>query len=77
MSGFLIKNMPERLHEQLKRRADRNHRSLTKEALAILEEALSGGVDRPTLARIDRRRVRGAEPLTDAILRRGKTQGRP
>jgi len=76
MPGLLIKNVPEGLHKRLKRRAARNHRSLTKEALAILEAALSERVDRPSLAQIDRRRVRGTGLLNDTVIRRGKMQGR-
>jgi len=36
-----IKNVPEELAHQLRERARRHHRSLQKELLAILEEALS------------------------------------
>jgi len=72
MPGLLIKDFPKDLHDQLKLRALRNHRSLTREALAILEEALRTNPPRPTLAQIDRWRIRGAKPLTDEILRRAK-----
>lgn len=41
MGALVIKNLPEDLHQRLKLRARRNHRSLTKEAIAILE----AGVD--------------------------------
>jgi plasmid stability protein len=77
MAGLLIKNIPPELHEDLKRRAAANHRSLTKEALAILEAALREEAERPTLAQLDRHRIRGAKRLTDAVVRRGKTLGRP
>jgi len=77
MPGLLIKDFPKDLHEQLKNRAARNHRSLTREALAILEAALAGRADRPSLTLIDRRRIRGPKPLTDSIIRRGKTSSRP
>ncbi len=76
MAGLLIRDLPEELHERLKRRAADNHRSLTKEALAILEAALSDRDGRPTPTQLDRRRVRGARTLTDALIRRGKTAGR-
>lgn len=36
-----IKNVPEELAERLRERAKRNHRSLQKELLAILEEAVA------------------------------------
>lgn len=76
MPGLLIKDIPEHLHVQLKKRAARNHRSMTREAIAILEAALAGRPDRPSLAEIDRMRVRGKKPLTDAFLRKARTQGR-
>lgn len=37
MTSLVIKNIPEGLHERLKRRAARNHRSLSKEIIAVLE----------------------------------------
>ena len=77
MPGLLIKNVPPELHEALKRRAARNHRSLMKEALAVLEAALAGRANRPSAAEMKRLRVRGAKRLTDAIIRRARTTGRP
>ncbi len=41
MPGLLIKEFPEALHYKLKARAARNKRSMTKEALYLLEMALS------------------------------------
>jgi plasmid stability protein len=41
MAALVIKNLPESLHRRLKARARRNHRSLTKEAIAILEAGAS------------------------------------
>jgi plasmid stability protein len=35
------KNVPEALHARLKKRAERNRRSLSKEAVVCLEQALS------------------------------------
>lgn len=40
MSVLVIKNLPDAVHERLKARAARNHRSLTKEAIALLEAAV-------------------------------------
>jgi plasmid stability protein len=76
MSGLLIKDVPPLLHRSLKRRAARHRRSLTKEALAILEAALQTDAAAVPLAQLDRRRVRGRRPLTDALIRRGKERGR-
>ena len=42
MSGLLIKDFPPELHRRLKEEAARHHRSMTWQALALLEEVLSG-----------------------------------
>lgn len=42
MSALLIKDFPPELHRKLKEEAARNHRSMTRQALALLEQALSG-----------------------------------
>jgi hypothetical protein len=39
MADILIKNVPKEVHEKLKEMALYHHRSMTKEALAVLEEA--------------------------------------
>ncbi len=41
MPSILLKNLPENLHRSLKARAARNHRSLNKEAIALLEAAIA------------------------------------
>jgi len=41
MKTLSIKNVPETLHEQLKKRARHNHRSLNGELLALLERAVA------------------------------------
>ena len=40
MTALLIKNVPPPLHERLKEEAQKHHRSMTKEALFILEQGL-------------------------------------
>ena len=40
MGTLVIKNLPEQLHDKLRRQAERNHRSLNKEAMVVLEQAL-------------------------------------
>jgi plasmid stability protein len=47
MSTLVIKNMPDQLHEKLRRQAERNHRSLNKETVAVLEKALGATTRRP------------------------------
>lgn len=77
MASLLIRNLPDAIHVRLKERAARHRRSLSREALVILEASLKDAEGRPTLESMDRRRVRGKKPLTDAILRRAKATGRP
>ena len=40
MPGILIKDVPPEIHRKLKERAAKNRRSMTKEALSILEFVL-------------------------------------
>jgi len=42
MAALVIKNLPDSLHRRLKEEAARNRRSMTQQALAILENALAG-----------------------------------
>lgn len=41
MAALLIKDFPPELHQKLKEEAARYHRSMTRQAMALLEEALS------------------------------------
>lgn len=43
MPGLLIKDFPPELHVRLKQEAARHHRSMTRQALVLLEQALQGG----------------------------------
>ena len=40
MAAILIKNVPDSLKRELKRQAERNHRSMNQQALAMLEQAV-------------------------------------
>jgi hypothetical protein len=40
MPALLIKNVPPEVHEWLKREAERNRRSMTQQAIVILEEGM-------------------------------------
>lgn len=56
MSTLVIKNMPDKLHKLLKVQAERNHRSVTKEAIRLLESGLApSAVRRPLPEPIDLR----------------------
>jgi plasmid stability protein len=76
MSALLIEDLPEPLHVRLKARAARRGRTVEAEALWILERATADRVT-PTLAEIDALRVRGATPLTQALIDEARMDGRP
>jgi antitoxin FitA len=40
MPTLVVKNLPEKLHERLKAQAQQHHRSITKEAISLLEQGL-------------------------------------
>jgi plasmid stability protein len=77
MPGLLIKDLPADLHRSLRARADAHHRSIAREALCILEDALADRAGPPPLDEIDRLRVRGRRPLTQALLDSARDSGRP
>ena len=72
MAGLAIKNLPSALHQRLKQRAARNHRSMTKEVLAVLEQALGAG---PGASKTPPP-FKGRFPLTDGFLDKAKRTGR-
>jgi plasmid stability protein len=80
MAAITIKDVPEHLHRKLKAQAKANHRSLNREAIACLEQAVGGGRIDPNefLAGVRelRSRIRGPA-ITDAWLRKAKNEGRP
>lgn len=41
MTTLVVKNLPDPLHQRLREQAQRNHRSITKEAIVILEQGLA------------------------------------
>lgn len=47
VSTLVVKNLPNHLHEALRARARRNHRSLNKEAASIIEQAVREGAVQP------------------------------
>lgn len=46
MPTLVVKNLPEPLHERLKAQAQQHHRSITKEAIYLLEQGLLAKVNR-------------------------------
>jgi plasmid stability protein len=80
MATLTVKNIPDDLYEKLRQRAKARNRSVNREIIVCIQEALeSRRVDPESfLARIKalHRRI-PAPPLTDRMLRRTKTEGRP
>jgi hypothetical protein len=70
MASILIKDIPPELHERLRQAALRDHRSLNKEVVALLEEAL-----KPRAAELPPV-IRGTFPLTHGWLEQAISDGR-
>lgn len=49
MSTLVIKNLPETLHRRLKDQAERNRRSVTQEAISLIESGITVPRIAPTL----------------------------
>lgn len=71
MSALLIKDVPPELHARLKREATRNHRSMNRHALVLLEQALNLSAP-PKLPPP----AKGKFLLTDKWLNAAKRKGR-
>jgi plasmid stability protein len=74
MSTLVVKNLPEELHEKLRRQAKRNHRSINKEAVAVLEQALGG--ERQSLELSPPLRLRGGYRPTIEDIEAAIAEGR-
>lgn len=72
MPSLVIKKLPADLHRKLKDQAARHHRSMTREAVALLEEALA----RSEGVREAPPPYRGRFPLTGDLIDQGKREGR-
>lgn len=72
MAGLAIKQLPSALHQRLKQRAARNHRSMTKEVIAVLEDALGA---EPAASKVPPP-FKGRFALTDRFLDKAKRAGR-
>jgi plasmid stability protein len=71
MPALLIKDIPPELHSRLKQEAARNHRSMNRHVLAILEKALVSEPSRELPAP-----AKGKFLLTDRWLHKAKREGR-
>jgi len=72
MPGFVIKDLPTELHRKLKEQAARHHRSMTKEVLAVLEQALTAQAPPPKAPPP----FRGRFALTGKFLDKARREGR-
>jgi plasmid stability protein len=70
--GLVIKDLPEKLHRQLKDRASRHHRSMTKEVLVMLEQALATDTGLSPV----HVPFKGSFALTDDFIDRARREGR-
>ncbi len=78
MPGLLIKDFPPELHRKLKDEAARHHRSMTRQALALLEQALSS--ETRNAAELMHKPINPAKPVPAnnvvAVIREGRKSGR-
>lgn len=77
MPSLTLKDIPKRLHQQLRERAERNRRSLSQEAIACLEQIIAiKPVDPDALLAKIRALRAGIEPVPhheiDAWINRGR-----
>ena len=73
MPTIVVKNVPEELHARLKARAERNHRSVTKELLTLIESGTAARRVAPVLP--PPIKLKGG-PLTDEDLYAWRSDGR-
>jgi hypothetical protein len=72
MSDILIRNVPETMKQKLKTRAEKHHRSVSKEIYAILEESIIETYQ----VRETPKPYRGKFKVTDEFISDAKNAGR-
>jgi plasmid stability protein len=80
MAALTLRNIPDDLYQDLKQQAVSHHRSLNKEVVYLLEQALTRDTanDMDWLRRAEA--LRGSldiPPLNDEMLNQAKNEGRP
>jgi plasmid stability protein len=77
--NFTLKNIPDDIYGKIKVRAERNHRSINGEIIAILGDAVMARRKSAAeiLARADELRSHTRGFLTDEFINRAKREGRP
>ena len=68
MSTLVVKKLPEPLHERLRERAARNRRSVTQEAIHILEQGIDGPQRREPVELPPPMKLKGGPVTNDWIL---------
>lgn len=74
MPTLVIKDLPAELHRRLKEEAEKTRRSMTKEAIYLMETALQGETA-PFQARELPAPYQGTKPLTDKMIQKWKRKG--
>ena len=78
MPSLTLKDIPKRLHQQLKERAERHRRSLSQEALACLEQVVAAEpVDVAAVLRKARAERAHVKPMRQRDLDAWIREGRP
>ena len=78
MASLTLKDIPKQLHEQLRDRAVRHRRSLSQEALACLEQAVTVEQIDPDALLAKARRLRARlQPVSQQDLDGWRSHGRP
>lgn len=71
MPALVIKDLPVEIHQRLKDEAELHHRSMTQEAIVILEQGLQRARPIPAF-----KAYRGAFPLTRDLVDSARREGR-
>jgi plasmid stability protein len=80
MATITIKNIPDDLYDELKRRAARNRRSINSEIILLIEHAFHSHKQEPQEIERQARRLREMSAdyfLTEEELDQAKNEGRP
>ena len=80
MPSITVKNIPPELYEHLRQSAEANRRSINSEIIVCVERTLRSRRAEPKAIIAVARRLRQKtrkHPITDAVLAKAKTAGRP
>ena len=74
MATLVIKGLPDEIHRRLKEEAQKAHRSMTGEAIYLLETGLNGNRADPQARELPAP-YGGKKPLTDKLIHQWKRKG--